>query len=194
MNLSTLRHEPREPRDKVPVLYDILRAQYFLLLFAACGSFVCSVREFCLQRVGVLSVCSVLELCLQCAKVLFAACSSFVCSVQEFCLQRAGVLFAACSSFACSVHVFFLQFLFCLQCTDDFFDVLFMFAKNFFICSVFSLRKRCPLLSTLVKQLEDYLRTIRNPAHRISMTKLRLGVHSLRMQTGKYERGGARTS
>ena len=36
-------------------------------------------------------------------------------------------------------------------------------------------------------QLEDYLRTIRNPAHRISMTKLRLGVHSLRIQTGKYE-------
>ena len=27
-------------------------------------------------------------------------------------------------------------------------------------------------------QLEDYLRTIRNPAHRISMTKLRLRVHS----------------
>ena len=36
-------------------------------------------------------------------------------------------------------------------------------------------------------QLEDYLRTIRNPAHRISMTKLRLGVHSLRIQTGKIE-------
>ena len=32
-------------------------------------------------------------------------------------------------------------------------------------------------------QLEDYLRTIRNPAHRISMTKLRL-------QTGKYENRG----
>ena len=40
-------------------------------------------------------------------------------------------------------------------------------------------------------QLEDYLRTIRNPAHRISMTKLRLGVHSLRIQTGKYENRGA---
>ena len=36
-------------------------------------------------------------------------------------------------------------------------------------------------------QLEDYLRTIRNPAHRISMAKLRLGVHGLRIQTGKYE-------
>ena len=40
-------------------------------------------------------------------------------------------------------------------------------------------------------QLEDYLRTIRNPAHRISMTKLGLGLHSLRMQTGKYENRGA---
>ena len=35
------------------------------------------------------------------------------------------------------------------------------------------------------------LRTIRNPAHRISMTKLRLGVHSLRIQTGKYNNRGA---
>ena len=35
-------------------------------------------------------------------------------------------------------------------------------------------------------QLEDHLGTIRKPAHRISMTKLRLGVHSLRTQTGKY--------
>ena len=40
-------------------------------------------------------------------------------------------------------------------------------------------------------QLEDYLKNIRNPAHRISMTKLRLGVHSLRIQTGKYENRGA---
>ena len=40
-------------------------------------------------------------------------------------------------------------------------------------------------------QLEDYLRTVRNPAHRISMTKLRLGVHSLRIQNGKYENRGA---
>ena len=39
-------------------------------------------------------------------------------------------------------------------------------------------------------QLEDYVRTIRNPAHRISMTKLRLGVHSLRIQTEKYENRG----
>ena len=70
-------------RDKVSVLYVILRAQYFLLLFAACWSFVCSVREFCLQRVI----------------LLFAACSSFVCSVPE-------VLFAACWSFVCSVREF----------------------------------------------------------------------------------------
>ena len=40
-------------------------------------------------------------------------------------------------------------------------------------------------------QLENYLRNIRNPAHRISITKLRLGVHSLRIQTGKYENRGA---
>ena len=39
--------------------------------------------------------------------------------------------------------------------------------------------------------LEDYLKTIRNPAHRISITKLRLAVHSLRIQTGKYENKGA---
>ena len=37
-------------------------------------------------------------------------------------------------------------------------------------------------------QLEDYLRTIRNPAHSgISMTKLRLRAHSLRMQIEKNE-------
>ena len=40
-------------------------------------------------------------------------------------------------------------------------------------------------------QLEDYLKTIRNPAHRISITKLRLGLHSLSMQTRKYENRGA---
>ena len=39
-------------------------------------------------------------------------------------------------------------------------------------------------------QLVDYLRTIRNAAHRISMTKLHLGVNSLRIQTGKYENRG----
>ena len=41
--------------------------------------------------------------------------------------------------------------------------------------------------------LKDYLKTIRNPAHRIhvSITKLRQGVHSLRIQTGKYENKGA---
>ena len=33
-------------------------------------------------------------------------------------------------------------------------------------------------------QLEDYLRTITNPAQRISMTKLRLGVHSLEYKLG----------
>ena len=39
--------------------------------------------------------------------------------------------------------------------------------------------------------LEEYLKIVRNPAHRISMTKLRLGVHTLRIQTGKYENKGA---
>ena len=32
---------------------------------------------------------------------------------------------------------------------------------------------------------------VRNPAHRISMTTLRLGVHTLCIQTGKYENKGA---
>ena len=39
--------------------------------------------------------------------------------------------------------------------------------------------------------LEEYLKTVRNPDHKISMTKLRLGVHSLRIQTMKYENKGA---
>ena len=46
---------------EIPVLYVILRAQYFWfclqcagVLFAACNSFVCSVLEFCLQCAGVL--------------------------------------------------------------------------------------------------------------------------------------------
>ena len=39
--------------------------------------------------------------------------------------------------------------------------------------------------------LEEYLKIVRNPAHRIIMTKLRLGVHTLRIQTGKYENKGA---
>ena len=38
---------------------------------------------------------------------------------------------------------------------------------------------------------EEYLKIVRNPVHRISMTKLRLGVHTLRIQTGKYENKGA---
>ena len=92
---------------------------------------------FCLQCAGVsFAACwsfvsSVLEFCLQCAGVLFAACNSFVCSVSEFCLQRVILLLVVC--------MYFLQFLFCLQCAgDDFFDVLFLFARNLFICSVFS--------------------------------------------------------
>ena len=79
---------------EIPVLYVILRAQYFWfclqcagVLFAACNSFVCSVLEFCLQ----------------CAGVLFAAYNSFVCSVLELCLQRVILLFAAYWSCVCSV-------------------------------------------------------------------------------------------
>ena len=33
---------------------------------------------------------------------------------------------------------------------------------------------------------------MRNPAYRISIKKLRLGVHSLQIQTGKYENRGAK--
>ena len=40
-------------------------------------------------------------------------------------------------------------------------------------------------------QFEDYLNVITNPAHRISVTRLRLGAHALRIQTGKYENKGA---
>jgi len=34
-------------------------------------------------------------------------------------------------------------------------------------------------------EFEDYLKTVTNPAHRISLTKLRLGCQALRIQTGK---------
>ena len=40
-------------------------------------------------------------------------------------------------------------------------------------------------------QFEDYLNVITNPAHRISVTRLRVGAHALRIQTGKYENKGA---
>ena len=40
-------------------------------------------------------------------------------------------------------------------------------------------------------RVEKYLQIVRNPAHRISMTKLRLGFHTLRIQTGKYENKGS---
>ena len=121
------------------------------VLFAACGSFVCSELEFRLQRARVLFaacrslVCSVRKFCLQREVLLFAACSSFVCSVPEF-------LFAACWSFVCSVREFSLQrvillvvvcmffytvpFLFAV-CRRWFFDVLFMFARNFFYLQCF---------------------------------------------------------
>ena len=40
-------------------------------------------------------------------------------------------------------------------------------------------------------QFENYLKTVTNSAHRISLIKLRLGCHALRIQTGKYENKGA---
>ncbi|KAL9975462.1 hypothetical protein ACROYT_G012623 [Oculina patagonica] len=40
-------------------------------------------------------------------------------------------------------------------------------------------------------EFENYLTTVKNPAHRINLTKLRLGCHTLRIQTGKYENKGA---
>ena len=42
-------------------------------------------------------------------------------------------------------------------------------------------------------RLKEYLNIVRNPAHRISMTELRLGVHTLCIQTGKYENEGVST-
>ena len=93
--------------------------------------------------------------CLQRGAVLFAACNSFACNVHSFYsqvpsrLQSAGVLFALSNFFACNPHIF-LQFPFCLQCIGvDIFDVFFVFARNSFICSVFSLLKRCPLWATV---------------------------------------------
>ena len=40
-------------------------------------------------------------------------------------------------------------------------------------------------------QFENYLTLITKPTHRISLTRLRLGCHALRIQTGKYENRGA---
>ena len=40
-------------------------------------------------------------------------------------------------------------------------------------------------------QFENYLTLITKPVHKISLTRLRLGCHALRIQTGKYENRGA---
>jgi len=40
-------------------------------------------------------------------------------------------------------------------------------------------------------QFENYLTLITKPARRIRLTRLRLGCHALRIQTGKYENRGA---
>ena len=45
-------------------------------------------------------------------------------------------------------------------------------------------------IQSVSQSVTQPLMLIRNPAHR-SITKLRLGVHSLRIQTGKYENKGA---
>ena len=140
-------NEQREPRDKVSVLYVIPHAQYFCFCLQCAGVLLAASKSF---------VCSALEFCLQCAGVLFAACNSFDCSVLEFCFQR------ACWSFVWSVREFCLQrvillrvvcmYFFnsfsslCLQYAgDEFFDVYLCLQGIFFICSVFSLLKRCPL-------------------------------------------------
>ena len=120
-------NEPQEPRDKVSVLYVILRA--------STSAFVCSVRKFCLQFII----------------LLFAACWSFVCSVRKFCLQLVILLIAACIYFffVCSIQEM-NYFLMCYLC---------YFARNFFICSVFSLLKRWPLWATL-KSLKIALKCV----------------------------------
>ena len=116
-----------------------------LLLFAVCS----------LQRViPLFAVCNFCLLCLSCLQrggVLFAACISFACSVHIFFTVSflfavcAGVLFAVCNSFACSdcsLHIFFYSFFFVCSVEEMIFsDVFFMFARNFFICSNFSLLK-----------------------------------------------------
>ena len=128
MNLSTLRHEPRE---QVPGSFtsSCMRItfcfclQHAGVLFAACNSFVCSVREFCLQRVI----------------LLFAAYWSFVCSVQKFCLQRVVLLFAACRSFVCNVLEFCLTIAreFCLQCVILLLVAcMYFFNSFFFVCTI----------------------------------------------------------
>ena len=52
-----------------------------------------------------------------------------------------------------------------------------------------SFRKKLTYKELIKKkyQLEEYLMICRNPANGISHTKLRLGVHHSRIQTGKYE-------
>ena len=73
---------------------------------------VCSVREFCLQRLILLLV---------------------VCTF----LQLGSFLFAVRGSFACSVHSF-LQFPFCLQCAGvDFFRRVLYCCKEFFSLQCF---------------------------------------------------------
>ena len=43
-----------------------------------------------------------------------------------------------------------------------FLNVLFMFARIFFICSVFSLLKRCPLWATVISFLYRHIKILRN--------------------------------
>ena len=126
VNLSVKTPSCNESQEKVSVLYAILRAQYFCFcllwefLFAACWSFVCSVREFCLQLVILLFaacwsfVCNVREVCLQRVILLIASWWSFVCSARESCLKRVILLLVVC--------IYLFTVLICLQYAgDDFF-------------------------------------------------------------------------
>ena len=123
-----------------------LCAQYFCFClqcagvsFAACNSFVCRVQFF-LQFLSRLQ--RVIRLLVVC---IFFYRFFFVCSVREFCLQCAVLLLAVC---------IFFYIVFSLQCAgDDFLDVFFMFTRNSFICSVFSLLKRSPLWATVILNL-----------------------------------------
>ena len=91
-----------------------------LLLFAACGNFVCSVRKFCLER----------EILLLAVSKLFYS-FFLVCSVRQFCLQRVILLLVMCTLF--TVGFFFVCSVreFCLQCA--------YFFSFFFVCSVLEL-------------------------------------------------------
>ncbi|XP_078368263.1 uncharacterized protein LOC144652105 [Oculina patagonica] len=74
----------------------------------------------------------------------------------------------------------------------DYYEMNLKIAKEVHNCeSVSSLQKNSHNEVKEDYQLEEYLTAVENPAHPISITKLRLGVHPLCIQTGKYENAGA---